>query len=130
MPPWIERELVADCLLDVGGVWRWITGTARPVLQRVPKSVQQPPEHDVAPTPVAEPDDELPRLPSLPVRWIEADAGLRDACERLRHEDAVNRPTRRRSYRPIRTHKMMALAAANTRAPAFCVFVGGSRISG
>jgi uncharacterized Zn finger protein len=42
----------------------------------------------------------------------------------------VNRPTRRRSYRPIRTHKMMALAAANTRAPAFCVFVGGSRISG
>jgi ATP-dependent Lhr-like helicase len=89
MPPWIEREMVADYLLDVGGAWRWITGTARPDLQRVPKSVQQPPEHDVAPTPVAEPDDEPPRLPSLPVRWIEGDAGLRDVCERLRHEDAI-----------------------------------------
>lgn len=36
MPPWVEREVVADYLLDVGGAWRWITGTPKPGLQRVP----------------------------------------------------------------------------------------------
>jgi len=89
MPPWIEREMVADYLLDVGGAWRWITGTARPDLQRVPKAVQQAPAQDIAPTPAAEPDDTPPRLPSLPVRWIDSDQQLRDTCERLRQEDAI-----------------------------------------
>jgi ATP-dependent Lhr-like helicase len=89
MPPWVEREMVADYLLDVGGAWRWMTGTSRPELQRVPKAVQQAPEHDVAPTPAPEPDDVPPREPSLPVRWIAGDEALRDVCQRLREEDAI-----------------------------------------
>jgi len=27
MPPWVEREVVASYLLDVGGAWRWLSGT-------------------------------------------------------------------------------------------------------
>ena len=28
MPPWVEREVVASYLLDVGGAWKWMAGTA------------------------------------------------------------------------------------------------------
>ena len=27
MPPWVEREVIAGYLLDVAGVWRWLSGT-------------------------------------------------------------------------------------------------------
>lgn len=89
MPPWVEREMVAEYLLDVGGAWRWLTGAAMLGLRRVPESVKQAPAHDVAPAVIVERDDEPPRLPSLPVRWIASDQQLHDVCERLRHEDAV-----------------------------------------
>jgi len=26
MPPWVEREVIASYLLDVGGAWRWLSG--------------------------------------------------------------------------------------------------------
>jgi ATP-dependent Lhr-like helicase len=39
MPPWIEREVVAGCLLDVAGTWRWLSG-AESALGRVPDSVR------------------------------------------------------------------------------------------
>ena len=29
MPPWVEREVVASYLLDVAGVWRWLSGSDR-----------------------------------------------------------------------------------------------------
>ncbi|PRQ05139.1 DEAD/DEAH box helicase [Enhygromyxa salina] len=89
MPPWIEREMVADYLLDVGGTWRWLTGEAGVGLSRVPAAVRRAPAHDVAPPVAVERDDTPPRLPTLPVRWIDGDQQLRDVCERLRHEDAI-----------------------------------------
>ena len=27
MPPWVEREVIAGYLLDVGGAWRWLSGS-------------------------------------------------------------------------------------------------------
>ena len=30
MPPWVEREVVASYLLDVGGAWRWLSGSDGP----------------------------------------------------------------------------------------------------
>lgn len=89
MPPWIEREMIADYLLDVGGAWRWLTGDDAPGLTRVPEAVRRAPDRDVAPPVTVERDDTPPRLPSLPVRWIGGDQQLRDVCERLRHEDAI-----------------------------------------
>ena len=90
MPPWVEREVVADYLLDVGGAWRWLTGAPKPGLQRVPAGAQRASEHELTPVAVAEPlADTPPRVPSLPVRWIDSDLHLRDTCERLRQEDAV-----------------------------------------
>lgn len=38
MPPWVEREVVAGHLLDVGGAWRWLSGLDVS-LPRVPASV-------------------------------------------------------------------------------------------
>ncbi|MCG5052505.1 MAG: hypothetical protein KA712_06060 [Myxococcales bacterium] len=31
MPPWVQREVVASYLLDVGGAWRWLSGDGRDV---------------------------------------------------------------------------------------------------
>ena len=89
MPPWVEREVVADYLLDVGGAWRWLTGTPKAGLPRVPQGVQRAPAHEVTPAPPPPPEDVPPRLPTLPVRWIDSDLQLRDTCDRLRQEDAV-----------------------------------------
>lgn len=41
MPPWVEREVVAGYLLDVGGAWRWLSGVDS-TLPRVPDSVCAP----------------------------------------------------------------------------------------
>lgn len=39
MPPWVEREVVAGHLLDVGGAWRWLSGLET-TLPRVPESIR------------------------------------------------------------------------------------------
>jgi ATP-dependent helicase Lhr and Lhr-like helicase len=36
MPPWVERELVASYLLDVGGAWRWLSAREASEPVRVP----------------------------------------------------------------------------------------------
>lgn len=42
MPSWVEREVVASYLLDVGGAWRWLSGEASD-LKRVPAGLGAPP---------------------------------------------------------------------------------------
>jgi ATP-dependent helicase Lhr and Lhr-like helicase len=39
MPPWVEREVIAGYLLDVGGAWRWLSGLDND-LRRVPDGVR------------------------------------------------------------------------------------------
>jgi ATP-dependent Lhr-like helicase len=84
MPPWIEREVMADYLLDVGGAWRFLSGRtdeAGPTLT----ALRTPPAADAAPAPVV--DDEVVRVrPTLPVEWIGSDGDLRALCGRLRGE--------------------------------------------
>ncbi|KIG12829.1 hypothetical protein DB30_00992 [Enhygromyxa salina] len=38
MPPWIEREVVASFLLNVGGAWRWMSG-AESSLAKLPAGI-------------------------------------------------------------------------------------------
>lgn len=89
VPPWIEREMLADYLLDVAGAWRWVAGTdeAGP-LARVPIGLRAP----TAPE-LAGPPQEVEALPSVkptrPVEWIATDAALAAACERLRAEKII-----------------------------------------
>ena len=85
MPPWVEREVIASYLLDVAGAWRWLSGDAESALQRVPDSVRRPSADDRAPEPTAEPTVR----PSLPVHWIDTDAGLADACATLRSQPLI-----------------------------------------
>jgi ATP-dependent helicase Lhr and Lhr-like helicase len=40
MPPWVEREVVASYLLDVGGAWRWLSGGSEPI-ERLPAGVRE-----------------------------------------------------------------------------------------
>ena len=89
MPPWVEREVVADYLLDVDGAWRWVSGMSQARFERVPAGLMRAPVEDVRPVQALDPDDPPPREPSLPVTWVEWDKDLVDVCARLRQEDAV-----------------------------------------
>jgi ATP-dependent Lhr-like helicase len=93
MPPWIEREMVAEFLLDVGGAWRWVSdGGQLGEGERVPATLRGMPAEQVAPVaPVVVEDLHEPpsREPSLPVQWVDGEAELAVICERLRLEDAI-----------------------------------------
>jgi ATP-dependent Lhr-like helicase len=39
MPPWVEREVIASYLLDVGGAWRWLSGLETS-LPRLPDGIR------------------------------------------------------------------------------------------
>lgn len=89
MPPWVEREMVADYLLDVDGAWRWVSGE-QSRFARVPAGFKQPPKNDIRPPQRGpNPNEPPPREPTLPVDWIYTDDELADVCERLRQEQAV-----------------------------------------
>jgi ATP-dependent helicase Lhr and Lhr-like helicase len=89
MPAWVEREMVAEFLLDVGGAWSWRSGTERS-LSQVPASVLIPPAQSDWPEPTPVSAEAAPtREPSLPVQWIERDDELAPLCARLRNEEAV-----------------------------------------
>lgn len=91
MPPWIEREMVADFLLDVAGAWRWVSGQDEVgALARVPASIRDQQPHEALPAVAVEDlDAPPPREPSLPVEWIDADEDLAVVCARLAQEDAI-----------------------------------------
>jgi DNA polymerase I-like protein with 3'-5' exonuclease and polymerase domains len=93
MPPWVEREMVAEFLLDVGGAWRWVSGGGElAATGRVPATLREQSATEAAAV-VAVVEEDLdaapPREPSLPVQWVETDEELAVVCERLRLEDAV-----------------------------------------
>jgi ATP-dependent Lhr-like helicase len=92
MPPWIEREVVAGYLLDVGGAWRWLSGeaTERP---RLPAGVGAPTQSEAER--LAELEAIPVELPSLvrdaarPVRFIETPEDLEAAVAALMTEPHV-----------------------------------------
>ena len=84
MPPWVEREVVAGALLDVGGAWRWLSGDTSAQLARVRTSVREPApgDRDVAPPPSR-------AAPRQPIEWVDTYDALIEACEALSKEPAV-----------------------------------------
>ena len=89
VPPWIEREMLADYLLDVAGAWQWVAGAdqAGP-LERVPLGLRAPTAPELAGPPAeAEPPPSV--TPTRPVEWIATDAALAAACARLRAEKII-----------------------------------------
>ena len=84
MPPWVEREVLADYLLDVEGAWRWVSrdpgvGPLRGVAEAVAIAVRSVRDGDV-PAPIP---DVPTVVPTLPVRWVRSDADLAALCEEL-----------------------------------------------
>jgi ATP-dependent Lhr-like helicase len=89
VPPWIEREMLADYLLDVAGTWRWLTsvdegGPAR----RVPTGLSAPTATELE-APLETVDAPPSVTPTKPVVWIATDAALQEACTTLRAATVV-----------------------------------------
>lgn len=92
MPPWVEREVVAGYLLDVGGAWRWLSGleTSRP---RLPDGVRALTRDDAER--VAQLEGTLAELPLLlrendrPLIWVRTLPQLEAAVAALVSEPVV-----------------------------------------
>lgn len=97
MPPWVEREVVASYLLDVGGAWRWLSGGREAALARVPASVGGMSEGDArrvaeAGREAAGRDAGRPRLgreADRPLVWVRTVAELEAAVGALVAERVV-----------------------------------------
>jgi ATP-dependent Lhr-like helicase len=92
MPPWVEREVVASYLLDVGGVWRWLSGSDRG-LPRISDRVPTLTHEDEAR--VARLEAVPPALPPLTrddsrdLVWVRSEADLVDAVAVLMMESVI-----------------------------------------
>ena len=92
MPPWVEREVVAGYLLDVGGAWRWLSGLDTS-LPRVPDGVRAPTRADAERVARLEaPATELPplrRQEDRPLLWVRTVPELEAAVAVLTSEPIV-----------------------------------------
>ncbi|MFL4905937.1 DEAD/DEAH box helicase [Streptomyces sp. MMS24-I2-30] len=92
MPPWVEREVVASYLLDVGGAWRWLSGgeASRP---RLPDGVRTLTRGDAERVAQLEgPRAELPLLRreiDRPLNWVRTLPQLKAAVDALMSEPVV-----------------------------------------
>jgi ATP-dependent Lhr-like helicase len=87
MPPWVEREVIASYLLDVGGAWRWLTGLegSQP---RLPDGIRS---FDTSDTRLLA-QAELPllgRVEDRPVVWVRTLPQLEAAVAALMSETIV-----------------------------------------
>jgi ATP-dependent Lhr-like helicase len=89
VPPWIEREMLADYLLDVAGTWRFIAGdTGTGPTGRVPAGLAAPTTAELLGPP--ETPESAPTVqPTRPVEWIATDAALAAACARMSREPQI-----------------------------------------
>ncbi len=92
MPPWVEREVVAGYLLDVGGAWRWLSGLETS-LSRLPDGVRTPTRNDAEL--IARLERAVTKLPLLrrandrPLIWVRTPPELESAVTALMSEPVV-----------------------------------------
>ncbi|XHM63358.1 ribonuclease D [Streptomyces nigra] len=92
MPPWVEREVIANYLLDVGGAWRWLSGleASRP---RLPDGVRTLTRSEAER--VTQLEGTLAELPLLrrekdrPLIWVRTLPQLKAAVDALMSEPVV-----------------------------------------
>jgi ATP-dependent Lhr-like helicase len=87
MPPWVEREVVANYLLDVAGAWDWVSRGARGALRRTAglAEITEADEGRVTQLEAIRAARERPlaRDPSRTIVWVRSADELRAACEIL-----------------------------------------------
>ena len=92
MPPWVEREVVASYLLDVGGAWRWLS-KGETSLPRLPDSIRTLTASDTeAIAQLPEAPAELPLLrreEGRPLIWVRTPSQLTEAVAALASEPVV-----------------------------------------
>lgn len=85
LPPWAERELLADYLLDLEGAWRMCGGQAAILAPRFGGVTGDEPVPKVEVTRVLEGAYQ----PERPIRWVRSDLGLAELCAELSTEPMV-----------------------------------------
>jgi len=92
MPPWVEREVIASYLLDVGGAWRWLS-KSETTLTRLPDSIRTLTASDTdAITQLPEVSAQLPLLRDEEGRsliWVRTPSQLAEAVAALALEPVV-----------------------------------------
>ena len=98
MPPWVEREVVASYLLDVGGAWEWLTGETS-ARERLPAGVTAIGDDDVwqqsklqqfeAPSRGEFGGSGTPRDKSREITWVRTTAELQLAVDDLANEACI-----------------------------------------
>ncbi|MCZ7420574.1 DEAD/DEAH box helicase [Verrucosispora sp. WMMA2121] len=92
MPPWVEREVIASYLLDVGGAWQWLSGL-RGRGPRLPESVRTlSPSDAVRLARLEQVPAELPPLRrehERPLVWVRTLPQLQAAVAELMSESVV-----------------------------------------
>ncbi len=91
MPPWVEREMLGEYLLDVAGAWAWLAGGEAGELVRVPASLRERrADESEVPERVEHVDLSEPKVRgSLPVHWVRDEEGLREACAMLSESEVL-----------------------------------------
>jgi ATP-dependent Lhr-like helicase len=92
MPPWIEREIVANYLLDLAGAWRWLAGAepARfPTFEPARNTISAPTGRELEELATVRRDADLPTMTrdeSRPLHWVNSGEALLAMCDALRGE--------------------------------------------
>ncbi|MCA9490390.1 MAG: DEAD/DEAH box helicase [Myxococcales bacterium] len=86
VPPWIEREMLAEYLLDVEGAWRWLSGGGRALERTRLATGPRPGEAEAPPPPEIEPTGPRPTLPAV---WVATEAHAVEACAMLAREPVI-----------------------------------------
>ena len=91
MPPWVEREVVASYLLDVGGAWQWLSGLESKG-PRLPDAVRRLTPSEAERFARIQPPAELPLLcrdDQRPLIWIRTLPQLQSAVAELMSEPII-----------------------------------------
>jgi ATP-dependent Lhr-like helicase len=92
MPPWIEREVLANFLLDVAGAWRWLSDSESmsAKLKTVPEGVRNLTREELQ---ILESINDQQPAPSVSssktVNWIDSFTALEAACDELKKQSII-----------------------------------------
>ncbi len=109
VPPWIEREMLGEYLLDIDGAYRWLSGDADAEVLRLPAALRSPSAFDPrAPAAEVEEPDAPTARPTNPVVWVASPEDAAAACVALAEEPVLGLDVET----TLRTHSLCLLQVA------------------
>ncbi len=84
MPAWVQREMLADYLLDIPTTWRWLSDGASEARLDIAAAVGRLSEDRPTAEQTVQEDEVTGAQPTLPVRWVDTDRDLAEVCATIR----------------------------------------------